>query len=188
MNTAVTAFSTFGGLIIALLSLLLVWRTQRSLNRRLESFQGLGETANQIIPAMKEKFQKYDAIADSIGGLLRYEVDEKGNPMLDQRLVTIMDHVGSTFAKSFKMSILGSLSGTARLEKGLKGAMASDAIDNKMPLLNMVGQIFGFNTKEYLAEHPEAIGQLMQIAKPFLTRGPAQGASNNPGPVWKQIT
>jgi len=119
-----------------------------------------------VILYTERRFRKYDDLASSVSQLFRYEEDEEGNPMLDARLVKIIEALGSTIAKSLKFSVLGSISGQARLEKGLKSAMTQDLIDNQMPILNLIGDFLGVNTKKYIAKHPEAFLQLMQHFAP----------------------
>jgi len=102
--------------------------------------------------------------------LLRYEEDEEGNPLLDARVVKIIEALGSSLAKSLKFSLLGTISGQARLEKGLKGAIAQDIIEQKLPILNLIGDFLGINTKRYIAKHPEAAMQLFQQFAPMLMK------------------
>ena len=117
--------------------------------------------------------------------MLRYEEDEEGNPLLDARVVKIIEALGSSLAKSLKFSLLGSISGQARLEKGLKGALAQDIVEQNMPILNLVGDFLGINTKKYIAKHPEAFLQLMQQFAPMLMKmrlnqGNSGGSYPNP--------
>jgi len=123
-----------------------------------------------VILYTERRFRRYDNLVESALGFLRYEEDEEGNPMLDARLVKIIEALGSTIAKSLKFSVLGSISGQARLEKGLKSAMTQDLIDNQMPILNLIGDFLGINTKKYIAKHPEAFLQLMQHFAPTLLK------------------
>ena len=83
-------FTSLAGLLFAIL-------TVRSMNHKLEAFEGL---------------------ADSVGSFLRYEEDEEGKPLIDARLQKMITIGSSALAQSLKMSLLGSLSGPARLEKG----------------------------------------------------------------------
>jgi len=127
-----------------------------------------------------KRFQRFENLADSVSDLLRYEEDEQGNPMLDARLVKVIEALGSSLAKSLKFSLLGTISGQARLEKGLKGAIAQDIIEQNLPILNLIGDFLGFNTKKYIAKHPEAALQLFQQFAPMLLKlKSAQG--NSPG-------
>jgi len=133
-------FTSLAGLLFAIL-------TVRSMNHKLEAFEGL---------------------ADSVGSFLRYEEDEEGKPLIDARLQKMITIGSSALAQSLKMSLLGSLSGPARLEKGLKGAIAQDIVEEKMPMVNLIGDFLGFNTKKYIGKHPEAMMQLGQMLAPML--------------------
>ena len=138
-----------------------------------------------IILYTERRFKRFDSILDSVGALLRYEEDENGNPMLDARLVKVIEALGSSVAKSLKFSLLGSISGQARLEKGLKGALAQDIVEQNMPILNLVGDFLGINTKKYIAKHPEAFLQLMQQFAPMLMKfklGQGNSGGNYPNP------
>jgi len=105
--------------------------------------------------------------------------------MLDARIVKGIEALGSTIAKSLKFSLLGSISGQARLEKGLKGALAQDIVEQNMPILNLVGDFLGINTKKYIAKHPEAFLQLMQQFAPMLMKfklGQGNSGGSYPNP------
>lgn len=117
---------------------------------------------------MNSKLELFEELANSVGSLFRYEEDSEGKPMIDARLSKIIGTFSSGIAQSLKMSMLGSLSGPARLDKGLKGAMALDVVEEKMPLINLVGDFMGINTKKYIAKHPEALAQLVGMAGPYL--------------------
>jgi hypothetical protein len=117
---------------------------------------------------MNNKLGKFEDLADSVGSFLRYEEDEDGKPLIDARLQKILTVGSSALAQSLKMSLLGSLSGPARLEKGLKGAIAQDIVEEKMPMVNLIGDFLGFNTKKYIGKHPEAMMQLGQMLAPML--------------------
>lgn len=110
---------------------------------------------------LNRKMGKFEELADSVGDLFRYEEDEDGQPQLDARVVKMMQTFGSGISKSIQMSVLGKLSGPARLEKGMKGAMAADIADNAMPMLGLIGDIFGVNTQAYIKKHPDAMMQLV---------------------------
>ena len=129
-------FASLSGLLFAIL-------TVRKMNKKLESFEELGQ---------------------NVGQLFRYEEDEDGNPLVDARLTKMITMFSSSMAKSLKMSVLGSLSGPARLEKGLKGAIASDVVQKQMPILGLIGDVMGINTQKYVSKHPDA---LMQLAARF---------------------
>lgn len=96
---------------------------------------------------------------------------EDGETIIRADVVSLIDAFGSRMAKSLKMSFLQGMGATAKIEKGLKGAIAQDIIEEKMPLLNLAGDILGFNTKQYIAKHPDALGQLIQLAGPLLQGG-----------------
>ena len=105
--------------------------------------------------------------------------------MLDARVVKFIEALGSSVAKSLKFSLLGSISGQARLEKGLKGALAQDIVEQNMPILNLVGDFLGINTKKYIAKHPEAFLQLMQQFAPMLMKfklGQGNSGASYPNP------
>lgn len=121
---------------------------------------------------------RFDEISDSAGQFLRFEQDEEGNVLLDARLAGIIKGVSSGLAQSLKMSALGSLSGPARLEKGLKGAIAADVVDNKMPILGLIGDFVGINTNKYIKKHPEA---MLQLARQFAPQLQGFMKSSNPG-------
>jgi len=123
-----------------------------------------------LVFSTKRQLKKFESLADSVGQLFRYEEDEDGNPLLDARLVKILEALGSSLSKSLKFSFLGSLSGQARLEKGLKSAITQDLIDNQMPILNLIGDFLGINTKKYIAKHPEAFMQLAQQFLPMIMK------------------
>jgi len=127
--------------------------------------------------SLKKKAAKYEPLIESIGDLLRYEESEDGTPMIDARLTKMVDAFSSGIAKSLKMSLLGSLSGPARLEKGLKGAIAKDVLEKKAPVINLVGDLLGFNTQKYVSKHPDAMLQLVQKFAPQL-----QGFMGNSNP------
>jgi len=127
---------------------------------------------------MNSKLELFEELAASVGGLFRYEEDSEGKPLIDARLGKIIGAFSSGIAQSLKMSLLGSLSGPARLDKGLKGAMAQDIVEEKMPMLGLVGDFLGFNTKKYIGKHPEAMLQLGQMLAPMLGKFKLGGGSN----------
>ena len=88
--------------------------------------------------------------------------------MMREDLAMVVDAFGSRMAKSIRMSFLQGLGANAKIEKGLKGALATDIVENKMPLLNLASDVLGFNTKQYISKHPEALGQLLHLAAPLL--------------------
>jgi len=132
-----------------------------------------------LVFSTKRQLKKFESLADSVGQFFRYEEDENGQPLLDARLVKILEALGSSLAKSMKFSFLGSLSGQARLEKGLKSALTQDLIDNQMPILNLLGDFLGINTKKYIAKHPEAFMQLAQQFLPLIMKTKFGQAPNN---------
>lgn len=128
---------------------------------------------------MTRKLNRYDDLVESVSDLLRYETDEEtGQVLLDARLTGMIGALSSGIAKSIKMSLLQGLSVDAKLEKGLKGAIAQDVVENKMPILNLVGDVLGFNTKAWIAKHPEALAQLAPMLGKFM--GGIQGIGGNP--------
>lgn len=124
-----------------------------------------------VILNMNRKFRKYDSLVDTVSDLLRYEEDEEGNVLLDARLSGMMKGLSSSMAKSLKMSFLQGLSVDSKLEKGLKAAITTDAVNKKMPLLGLVGDFLGINTQEYITKHPDALMQLAPMLKGFMGGG-----------------
>ena len=127
---------------------------------------------------MNNKLDMFEEIGESVGQLFRYEEDEEGKPLIDARLGKMISMFSSSLASSLKMSVLGSLSGPARLEKGLKGAIASDIVDQQMPMVNLIGEFMGINTKKYISKHPEAMMQLGGMLAPMLQNIKIGGGSN----------
>jgi len=119
---------------------------------------------------MNRKLGEYEPIIQDFAALFRYEETEDGKPMIDARLVKIAEAFSSGIAKSLQASVMGQLSGVARMEKGLKGAIASDIIDEKMPIINLLGDFMGINTKKYITKHPDAMGQILQMAAPAINK------------------
>lgn len=101
----------------------------------------------------------------SIPSLDTFVKNEGGEIIIREDLAALIDAFGSRMAKSVQMSIFQGMGAQAKIDKGLKGAMSQDIIDEKMPLLNLAGEILGFNTKQYISKHPEAIMQLIPMAK-----------------------
>jgi len=139
-----------------------------------------------LVFSTKRQLKKFDQLADSVSQLFRYEEDENGQPLLDARLVRIIETLGSSLSKSLQMSFLGKLSGQARLEKGLKSAIAQDVIEQKAPLLNLIGDFLGVNTKQYIAKHPEAFMQIAQMVMPMLMKNVQGGNAPNPFGGWNK--
>lgn len=142
------AFTSITGLFFAIY-------TVRRMNKKLETFEGLAETA---------------------GNFLRYEEDEQGQPLVDARLGKMITLFSSSLAKSLKMSMLAGLSGQARLDSGLKGAMAKDIVNKQAPIIGLVGDILGIETQKYIGKHPDAMMQLAARFLPMLQKG-----NNSPG-------
>ena len=157
LSQILTAFATLFSLIFVIYNLV-------KFNRKLESYEGLAD--------------KVSSVAD----LFRYEEDpETKEAMVDPRLLKLIRIGASGIAESVKMSFMGQLSGPARLDKGLKGAIAKDVIEEKMPLLEMAGDFLGFNTKKYIAKHPDAVMQLVQMFGPTLAKMKMPGQERNDG-------
>lgn len=93
---------------------------------------------------------------------------EEGEYIIREDIGALLKVAGTTMFQSAKMSMLQGLGANAKLEKGLKGAMAQDILEEKMPLLNLAGDLLGFNTKQYLAKNPDLIMQLAPLAQKFL--------------------
>jgi len=129
---------------------------------------------------MNRKLSEYEPVIEDFAALFRYEEDENGVPQIDVRLTKIAEAFSSGVAKSLQMSFMGQQSGVARLDKGLKGAMAKDIVDKKMPIINLLGDVFGVNTNKYISKHPDA---LMQLAAKFAPQiqGFMQGRNRNDG-------
>lgn len=121
-----------------------------------------------IILYTERKFRRYDSLVDNFTDLLRYEEDSEGNVLLDSRVTGMINALSSNMAKSLKMSFLQGLSVQSKLDKGLKNAITSDAINKQMPLLGLVGDFLGINTQEYITSHPEALMQLAPMLKGFM--------------------
>jgi len=132
---------------------------------------------------MNNKLEKFEAVATSVGALFRYQEDDEGEPMIDARLGKLIEVGSAALSKSLRMSFLGGLSGQARVEKGLKGAIALDVVENKMPLINLVGDFMGINTKQYITKHPEALAQIYSMIPPGMLKGFNLGndGGSNPG-------
>ena len=96
--------------------------------------------------------------------------DEEGEIIMDERLVAVVDAVGARMFQGAKMSALQRLSVNSKLDKGLKGAMMQDYVEDKMPIANLIGDVFGFNTKKFIGKHPDAIMQILNTpqAQQFL--------------------
>ena len=110
--------------------------------------------------------------------------DEEGHIVMDERIVAVIDAVGSRLFQAGKMSMLQGLSVDSKKLKGIKAAMAQDVIEEKMPLLEIAGDFMGVNTKAYIKKYPDAIFQLANIpaVQKFLVNfGAGSNPANNPG-------
>ena len=115
------------------------------------------------------KLKRFEKLADTVEELFQVEYDTDGEPMIPQKTAVFIKAVSGALGQSLKMSVLGSLSGPARLEKGLKKAFTEDIIDQKLPILNLIDGIAGVNVKNYITKNPEALGQILQLAGPLLS-------------------
>ena len=130
---------------------------------------------------------RYNSTFDSLKNLVGR--DEEGHLVMDERLVKVIDAVGSRMFQSAKMSMLQGLSVDAKLDKGLEEALAKDIIEDKLPLLDagagLLKEFTGYNVKKYIAKNPRALIQLLGnpqvqgFLKNFAGGGILQ--SNNPG-------
>jgi len=157
LSQILTAFATLFSLIFVIYNLM-------RFNKKLEDYEGLADKASSVMD------------------LFRYEEDpETKEAMVDPRLLKLIRIGASGIAESVKMSFMGVLSGPPRLSKGLKGAMAKDVIEEKMPLLELAGDFLGFNTKKYIAKNPDAMLQLVQMFAPMLKNMKMPGQQGNDG-------
>ena len=124
---------------------------------------------------------RYNNTFDNLKNLIGK--DDEGNIVVDERIVHVVDLLGSRLMQSFKMSALQGLSVNSKLEKGLKGAFAKDIVDQKLPILNLLGDFMGYNVKQYVAKNPDALMQLLSMpqVQGFLGKFMGGGAANNPG-------
>lgn len=102
---------------------------------------------------------RYNSTFDNFKNLIGK--DEQGNIVMDERIVTVIDAVGSRLFQSAKMSFLQGMSVDSKTQKGLEGAIALDVVEEKMPILEMAGDFLGFNTKAYIKKNPKAMFQLI---------------------------
>ena len=65
----------------------------------------------------------------------------------------------------------------------MKGAFAKDIVDEKLPILSLLGDFMGFNVKQYVAKNPDALMQLLAMpqVQGFLGRFMGGARPNNPG-------
>ena len=125
---------------------------------------------------------RYNSTFDGLKNLIGK--DEEGHIVMDERAVAVIDAVGSRLFQAAKMSALQGLSVNSKLEKGLKGAFAKDIVDQKLPILNLLGDFMGYNVKQYVAKNPDALMQLLAMpqVQGFLGRFMGGVATqNNPG-------
>ena len=126
---------------------------------------------------------KYNRVFENLGNYIGK--DEQGNVVMDERIVAVIDAVGSRLFQAGKMSMLQGLSVDSKKLKGIKSAMAQDVIEEKMPLLEIAGDFMGVNTKAYIKKYPDAIFQLANIpaVQKFLMKmgGAGSNPANNPG-------
>ena len=108
-----------------------------------------------------KRSSRIEKMIPSLDDIVR--VNEDKTIDMDPRLQAIVQGVGQTMMQSFKMSALQGLSVDSKLQKGLKGAMAQDIVEEKLPLLQAAGDFLGFNTKAYIKKNPDALFQLVQI-------------------------
>ena len=128
---------------------------------------------------------RYNSTFDNLKNLIGK--DQEGNIVVDERIVHVVDLLGSRLFQSAKMSALQGLSVDSKTEKGLLGALGLDIVEDKLPLLEAAGDYLGFNTKAYIKKNPKAIFQLIGLAKKYgggfgldsLFGG--QNRQNNPG-------
>ena len=114
--------------------------------------------------------------------------DEEGEIIMDERLVAVVDLVGARMFQGAKMSALQGLSVNSKLEKGLKGAFAKDILEQKLPIIDLLGDFMGFNVKQYVAKNPDALMQLLQMPQVQGLLGQVMGQGsrtphNSPGQV-----
>lgn len=127
-----------------------------------------------MLRKMNRLERKYGPLAEDIqsitsivGGLFTVKQDKEGNYMVSEGLEVIGGALGQGVAKSLKMSLMGELSGRARLDKGLAGAFVQDVIDKKAPILGILDNVLGTNTTDYLKKNPQAIMGLMPLIEKF---------------------
>ena len=128
---------------------------------------------------------RYNHTFDNLSNLIGK--DEEGNIMMDERIVAVIDAVGSRLFQSAKMSALQGLSVNSKLEKGLKEAFTKDIIEEKLPLLDagagLLKEFTGYNVKKYITKNPDALMQLLSMpqVQSFLKNFSGGMPSNNPG-------
>lgn len=85
---------------------------------------------------------------------------------LKKEAVEALPILASKAAESMKYSLMGQKSGDARLEKGMNEALVSDVINQSNPLIGMIMDQFP-QGKEYLAKHPDALPQILDLIQKF---------------------
>ena len=129
---------------------------------------------------------RYNRVFTNLGQYI--SKDEEGHIVMDERIVAVIDAVGSRLFQSAKMSMLQGLSVNAKLDKGLEEALAKDIIEDKLPLLDagagLLKDFTGYNVKKYITKNPRALVQLLgnpQIQSFLKNFGGDDLAPNNPG-------
>jgi len=131
------------------------------------------------------RFKRFERLADTVEELFTVQYAEDGEAMIPEKTAVFVKAISSTMAQSLKMSVLGQLSGPARMEKGLKKAFTEDIIDEKLPILNLLDSFAGVNVKKYITKNPEALMQILQFAGPMLqgmNQGGASGSTYGSNP------
>ena len=112
-----------------------------------------------------------------------------GTITMREDIAMVIDAFGSRIAKSLKMSFLQGLGAQAKIDNGLKGAMMEGVVQNQMPILGLLGDIFGIPVEKYLRKHPEAIMQLAPMGAKLMGGGKGGfdlssliGGGSNPRP------
>ena len=128
---------------------------------------------------------RYNRVFDNFSQYI--SKDEEGHIVMDERIVAVIDAVGSRLFQSAKMSMLQGLSVGAKLDKGLEEAFAKDFIEEKLPLVgaaaDAIKDFTGYNVKKYLTKNPRAAMQLLgnPQVQAFLKNFSGGMPSNNPG-------
>ena len=136
------------------------------------------------------KMNRFENLIPDLDSFVSF--NEDGTVNMDQRIVAVIDGIGSRLFKSAKMSMLQGLSVDAKLEKGLKSAISQDIIEEKFPLLDagagILNDFTGYNVKKYITKNPEALMQLIGLAQKnginfgqFLGNDGAQNPSQSRG-------
>jgi len=123
------------------------------------------------------RLKRFEKLADTVEELFTVQYAEDGEPMVPEKTAVFLTAISKSLAQSLKMSVLGSMSGPARLEKGLKGAFVEDIVDKQLPMLKLIEPLLGMNVMKYIKKNPEALAQIMQFAGPML-QGAGQGGAS----------